>query len=72
MTSKLIPYSISFEQNEEWFNQFTKLFPSSLMNYVDLNLRDVRYEYFNEEYRGLYYDYPSYPNEVDLIYVDNL
>ena len=60
----------SFEQNEDWYNQFIKLFPKSLMSYTDLNLRKVKYEYFNNNYRGLYYDYPSYPEKVDLIYVD--
>ena len=60
---------VSFEQCPQYFGLLDGNFPDELRKYAEINLAQVNLDWFGE-YRGIYYDVPSFPSQVDLVYID--
>ena len=59
---------VSFEQSPQYYEQFQLNFPKELKDTADVQLVNVKLDWFGD-YRGIYYDFDP-PPHIDFVYID--
>lgn len=59
----------TFDQSKEWLDDLKLIFPKDLLEFVNFNLTDIKYE-LKYNYRLLSYDIKNYHEKIDLVYID--
>jgi len=59
----------TFDQSKEWLDDLKLNFPKNLLEFVNFNLTDIKYE-LKYNYRFLKYDIKNYHEKIDFVYID--